>query len=111
MEAAEPRGPRPQHDPEAGAPLVQVHGVHGHLRHVQAVRESRVLGAQRRRQEGHGQEELVVEQERSNHETAEDQRRNHDNTAAGEGGHHHEQRGEPVVVDGVDELAQQHAEH
>lgn len=56
MEVAEPRGARPRHDAEAGPSLLQVHRVHGHVRHVQAVREPRVLGAQRSCQTGHGQE-------------------------------------------------------
>ena len=43
MEVAEPRGARPQHDPEACPSLVQVHRVYGYIRHVQAVREPRVL--------------------------------------------------------------------
>ena len=52
VEAAEPRGQGPRQDPEAGAPVVQVHGLHRHLRPVQAVREPRVHRAQRGRQEG-----------------------------------------------------------
>lgn len=56
MEVAEPRGARPRHDTEAGPPLLQVHRVYGHVWHVQTVREPRLLGAQRRRQAGHGQE-------------------------------------------------------
>lgn len=52
VEAAEPRGQGPRQDPEAGSPLVQVHGLHGDLRPVQAVREPRVHGPQRRGQEG-----------------------------------------------------------
>ena len=52
MEVAEPRGQGPRQDPEAGPPLVQVHGLHGDLRPVQAVREPRVHSPQRRGQEG-----------------------------------------------------------
>lgn len=37
VEVAEPRLKRPQYDVEAGPSLVQVHRVHGHLRHVQTV--------------------------------------------------------------------------
>lgn len=54
METAEPRSPRPQHDAETGPSVVQVHGVHGYLRHVQAVRKPRLFRPQRRRQACHG---------------------------------------------------------
>lgn len=57
MEAAEPRSARSQLDPEAGAPLVQVHRMHGDLQYVQTVRESRLLGPQRGRQTRHRQDQ------------------------------------------------------
>jgi len=56
VEVVEPRGARPLDGAEAGPFVVQVHRVHGHLRHVQAVREPRVLGAQRGRETRHGPE-------------------------------------------------------
>jgi hypothetical protein len=46
VEAAEPRFEGSQQDAETGSPVVQVHRLHRHLRPVQAVRESRVHGAQ-----------------------------------------------------------------
>lgn len=59
METAESRGQRPQHDSETGASLIQVHGVHGDIRNVQAVREPRVLRPQHGGQAGDGQEDAV----------------------------------------------------
>jgi len=52
VEAPQPRGQGPRKGAEASPPLVQVHGVHRHLRPVQAVREPRVHGALRRQPEG-----------------------------------------------------------
>lgn len=60
METAKPRGQRPQHDPETGTFVVQMYSVHGNVRHVQTIRKPRVLGAQRRRQTGHGQEVIYL---------------------------------------------------
>lgn len=57
MEAAESRGAGSRYDTEACAFIVQMHSLHCHVRDVQAVRESRLLGAQRRSEESNGQEE------------------------------------------------------
>lgn len=59
VEAAQPRGARSQHDSETSTPILQVYGMHGHFRHVQAVREPCLFGAQRRGQARHGEEVLV----------------------------------------------------
>lgn len=68
-----------------------MHRVHCDIRNVQAVREPRVLCAQRRRQARHGQEVhavvAVIEVQRLAPETPEDQRRDHDYSAASEADH------------------------
>jgi len=52
VEAVEPRGEGPREDAEARAPLLQVHGLHRHLRPVQALREPRLHRSLGGRQEG-----------------------------------------------------------
>lgn len=76
METSESRSARSQHDTEAGSPLLQVHGLYSHIRHVQTVREPRILGAQCCGQTCHGEEgiePLQSRHERLSPQTAEDQ--------------------------------------
>ena len=49
MEASKSRSTRSWYDSEASASIVQMHSLHCHIWNVQAVRESRLLGSQRRR--------------------------------------------------------------
>jgi len=88
VEASESRSAGSRHDSEACAFIVQMHSLHCHVRNVQAVRKSRLLGAQRRSEESNGQEEhallAVVEIQRLATEAPKDQRRDNDYSAAGE---------------------------
>lgn len=54
MEVTQSCGKRSQPNIEACPPFIQVYSVHSHIWDVQAVRESRVLGAQRGREAGDG---------------------------------------------------------
>lgn len=58
MEASQSRVARSQHDPQARPSVLQMHRLHGHIRNVQAVRESRLLGSQHRREERQQEQEL-----------------------------------------------------
>lgn len=88
METAQPRSPRPQPNPQAGAPIIQVHRLYRNIWHVQAIREPRVLGAQRGRQASYGQEQGIQQQQQQQQaygraaQAPQDQRRDHDYTPA-----------------------------